>query len=300
MKRMLVLISVFMISIFGIQSVNAISFYENEVKTLTGYSLSYEQYDMLINDFKYTDDMIDKKNDSQLDVLINQETKLIQSSKSYIVTNYLHDVEGNVISSFSNTYSTLAEAEKAKSALDVMNAQLVMPFSGTSGSYAWDSGTKMVLIMCYKNGNTGKYTIELQANWNNGNPKIKKYDIMAVRWTNNVSLTNAYGAQQYSSTGIVNYSYKGNNMVIGTKGVGISMNLVDSGSDYSLSLYADVSGLPGDVYGTYQHASNSNVTLAISKSYTFSSAGLGGVVYFSNSKYRNYYDDMLGVELHLL
>ena len=75
------------------------------------------------------------------------------------------------------------------------------------------------------------------------------------------------------------------------------MNLFNNGRDFELGMMYDFNSSVGEyMYGTYQHARNSNAnTLAISKSYSFSSSGLGGVLYFSNSTYRNYYDGMTGV-----
>lgn len=49
------------------------------------------------------------------------------------------------------------------------------------------------------------------------------------------------------------------------------------------------------VYGSYQHASNSNITLAQAKSYSIQAGGLGNVIYFSNATVRKYYDGMQGV-----
>ena len=47
-------------------------------------------------------------------------------------------------------------------------------------------------------------------------------------------------------------------------------------------------------YATYQHATT-NVSLATSKSYSFNSTGLGGVLKFNTSQISNYYDGMEGV-----
>ena len=83
-------------------------------------------------------------------------------------------------------------------------------------------------------------------------------------------------------------------MVSLSKGVGISMNLVDSGSDYKLYLFIKGTSNPGTTYGTYQHAT-SNISLNTSKSYTFTTSpnsGLGGVL---NHNYPSYFDNMQGV-----
>ena len=79
------------------------------------------------------------------------------------------------------------------------------------------------------------------------------------------------------------------------------MNIHDSAKNrIELFMRVESSNYFGyDFYATYQHARNSNAnTLAISKSNSFSSSGLGGVLYYSNSTYRNYYDGMQGIHYY--
>ena len=129
-------------------------------------------------------------------------------------------------------------------------------------------------------------------------PAKRDYDIIAVRWTNGATLTNATGKQQTNDGRTTNYSYLGNNMKTASNGVGISMNLHNNTSGHTLEMTVDITASNiGTVFGTYQHATNASTTLVISKSYTFSSSGLGEVIYFNNPTYASYYDGMNGVSL---
>ncbi len=125
-------------------------------------------------------------------------------------------------------------------------------------------------------------------------PIVKSYDVMAIRWTaGNIGITDAWGEQVCEKYQM--YSFNGSNMVNKSNGIGISMNLFDNGSTPKLALYIYSNKNGGTYYGTYQHAVRS-VTLAQSKSYTFSSSGLGGVLNYSDS-IGSYYDNMQGVSI---
>lgn len=121
-----------------------------------------------------------------------------------------------------------------------------------------------------------------------------------ARWTNSIDIDKLeiYGCQE-SDADTTFYYTNSNNLKKTSKGLGLSMNLHNNASSsLGMELYIySPNALGNNVYGTYQHARHSNATLAISKSYSFSSSGLGGVVYFSNSTYRSYYDEMQEVSV---
>lgn len=50
------------------------------------------------------------------------------------------------------------------------------------------------------------------------------------------------------------------------------------------------------MYVTYQHSRNYNTTLPESKSYSFGSSGLGGVLVYNQSYIKNMYDNMPGIK----
>ena len=174
----------------------------------------------------------------------------------------------------------------------------------------WRYSTEMKMIqMTYNAINYGAaYEIIVEVEWFD-EPLIKQYDVLAVRWDESVSKSNVldYIATQTAkdSSGDYldsqDYFLDGTNMKRTTYGIGQSMNLFNSGHTFEMSMRMDLESDVGDVvYATYQHARHSSAnTLAISKSYTFSNSGLGNVLYYSNSTYRNYYDGMQGVRCHL-
>lgn len=166
---------------------------------------------------------------------------------------------------------------------------------GNSGQGSWETSSKVLFISI--GTSNGQYVIDEECHWYT-TPNTKSYDIIAARWSgSSFSPSTAYGVQEYWDNSSVNYSYLGNNMVSQSKGLGISMNLVDSGSDYKLYLFIKGYQHPGTTYGTYQHAT-SNISLSHSKSYTFvtnPNNGLGGVL---NHSYASTYDNMQGVMVY--
>lgn len=152
---------------------------------------------------------------------------------------------------------------------------------------------KVAIIYVY---DSGKYKVGVEASWMKL-PKIRVFDVLAIRWTSDATVS-YFSGKQVSDEKTTNYDSSTQNLKKGTKGIGCSMNLHNNASSkLELSIYIESSKAFGDVYGTYQHAKNSNATLAISKSYSFGASGLGKVLVFSNSTYKSYYDDTPGVEL---
>lgn len=139
-------------------------------------------------------------------------------------------------------------------------------------------------------------------------PKIKKYDILAVRWNKSMPTSNItyYWGAQYCTDKNGNglealYDMKSDNIKHTKYGFGQIMNIFDkANSELFLEMELNFAKPVGDpMYATYQHARNSNITLSQANSYTFKAGGLGNVVYFSNSTVRNYYDGMQGVQANL-
>ena len=142
--------------------------------------------------------------------------------------------------------------------------------------------------------------IFMQVDWKK-NPAVRSYDVIALR---GVGVTFDYdsinGNQQYTINGNmskINYDSTTENVKLFSNGFGISMNLVNGASNYSLSLninyFKDINN--ATIYGSYQHAQR-NITLSQSQNYDISATGLGGVIDFSNSV-RSYFDGMGGVSI---
>jgi hypothetical protein len=154
----------------------------------------------------------------------------------------------------------------------------------TRGSY-FESNAKVIRIV--KNGNY----ITLMASWK-GVPKIKSYDVIAVR-LNNVSLSGGYTFKQTTVLNEkLNVSYDSYKQSF-SNGFGSSFKVQD-GTSLEISLTFMISGT-GTVYGSYQHAST-KATLAESKKYTISHLGYGKVINFDSSV-KNKYDAMTGVDI---
>ena len=159
---------------------------------------------------------------------------------------------------------------------------------------SYQTESKKVTINYY--GVDGYYYVELYAEWFKL-PKIRVFDIMALKWTNNANITSFYGRQE-SDADDTFYDLSSKNIKRDTNAIGLSMNLHNKASKHLQLIIQVESDKPfGSIRGTYQHARHSNATLSISHSYTFDYSGLGGLVYFSNKTYRSYYDGMQGVSV---
>ncbi len=144
--------------------------------------------------------------------------------------------------------------------------------------------------------NVGHKEIFMNNSWKQM-PKYKSFDVVAIRWTGGFSLVQNYGNQYTNgNSGNIIYSPGNGNFKIGTNGVGLSQNLVDSATRIENELILQgTCSTGGTIYGTYQHA-QANITLATSKSYSFSSSGMGGVLNFTGNAV-GIYDDTPGISL---
>lgn len=250
--------------------------------------------ELILLDVPYSDEELDnmtKENDS---FEIASDTKYIVTSYT---TNYLGEIinENSIVTTKKN-----AEAVAKDDSLYVANDGTIKKQSLISPRYSWIGGdtieTESKEVTITYSYQKGDYIILLKANWTKL-PKIRVFDILALRWTNNVAVFNEGGFQQTGAK-TTNYSSSSKNFKRGTNAFGISMNLYnDAKEDLFLDITVSSKSKFGDIYGSYQHAKNSNATLAISQSYTFNSSGLGGVINFSNSTYKSYYDNTPGVKL---
>ena len=148
-----------------------------------------------------------------------------------------------------------------------------------------------------------KYLVDVTTLWLIS-PYIKSYDVTAIRTDDaTVEEGTQIGTQGYvykdGSSGVVDYSNNGTNMLKASNGFGISMNLVDAANTFQCSITAMITATSewATVYGSYQHAAT-NVTLAQSKSYTISHNGYGKVINFATAV-QNHYDGMQGVSIAL-
>ena len=292
MKKILYVLGVLFLSL-AVINVNAMESYILEEIEEKGYYTNVKGVKIDKEFYKeikeyYSDYDIENMNSSSYAIIFKaifeKGYKIGGIEEKYIETTYFEKSDGT-ISNIENR--TISEEEYiGKSTIETLES---------CGSGCFKTEYKTVRIVDLYNGN--KVAMMLENTWLKM-PKIKKFDVIALRWDSGFNITEYTGTQSVTTTKKEEYFYtKGNDHYkITSNGIGLSMNLVDAAKEINNILYIEGTCTSSTTfYGTYQHARNSNVTLAISKSYSFSSSGLGGVLYFSNKTYRGYYDAMEGV-----
>lgn len=224
--------------------------------------------------------------------------KASEYEEKYVKSTTYYDYTGSVASSFE------IELTKEEMEFEIYNENNNYTRDSSVVVETCKDGTR--IIACYEtdykiirlwydksSASSSSYNVKVELEWKN-TPLITKYDVIAIRWDGIGSLTTARGTQDANNKSTVNYPYGDDNMLFFSNGLGITMNMYDNTSTHIMRLYASFEGNPGSIYATYQHARHSNITFAMSQSYTISYNGLGGVLYFSDSTIRSYYDGMRG------
>lgn len=149
---------------------------------------------------------------------------------------------------------------------------------------------------------SNKYRLTVYTQWLI-TPVTQSYDVTAMRIEDGYVVDGTQdGTQMYiknGTMGYVQYSPNGTNIRKSDNGFGISMNLVNGGTEFETDISADVVATSqyAMAYGTYQHAVT-DVTLDESQSYFISHNGFGDVVNFATGV-QNKYDGMAGVSVSL-
>ena len=162
--------------------------------------------------------------------------------------------------------------------------------------------TAKELIMGFTGGSYYNY-VTLSASWKYI-PTTRVFDVIGFRG-DGFSFRNGSqtGTQMYiDASGTyhsIHYSWNGTNIKRFSDGFGISMNLVNPtiqalALDAACDVVQDVTHPV--IFGAYEHAINSSVTLADSQNYTMGGSGLGGVFVYPYSISAKY-DGMSGVEI---
>lgn len=237
-------------------------------------------------------DAVEELNKNNMDVLLGYNSKTI-------ATTYDYDENGNVENVREKEITPEEEALIAKNPnvhilsdvkLHDVSKEIL---SRTIHNGQHETNSKKVEIYYYTQ--SGKYVIQMCNTWKT-NPNKHSFDIIAARWDNYKS-TSDYTLEGYQHTlngtqQDYTESSSSDHMKKFNYGGGLSQNLFDNIQPLINMLKVRANTNYGTyVYSTYQHAT-SNVSLAISKSYTISSSGLGGVI---NHSYSSYYDGMEGV-----
>lgn len=302
MKSKIFLVLSLLLGLFFAKSVSALTL-NNDGTYTNGKNaiLTFDQYLKLSS--VYHDKTIDQFSQSVIDGL--SEYNQIIPQDQYAITTELIDNAGNVVSSITipateaealavtvnNNLHVLADGQ-----LHNISSNELISINGYVNDWNYSTKSKKIRLTYNAINYGSEYVIATEAEWLK-TPNTKSVDVLAVRWESSLSTSAPidYEAYQETDVGTTYYSLGGTNMVRGNYGIGESMNLVDSASDFLLSMVIVMPNSVGDqVYATYQHATT-GVLLSTSKSYTFGSSGLGGVLVYNPSYYASYYDNMNGV-----
>ena len=295
--------------LIGIGSSSALTLNEDGSYTnAKNVKISSEQYGILSN--KFTDTTIDLLDAKKILYYSDAKSRTIQTEYT-ITTDIISD--GKIIDSITIP-ATETEAKKVteNDNIHVLSdmklhdvSKMIVPYYMPEGGYDVEYSTSSKKIsLGYGEYNEGwDPSIIIDVEWFKI-PMIKKYDIIAARWDQSMPTSNIDEFEGYQKTYDKNgnvleakYDLGSDNQKITTNGFGQIMNIFDSASDsIEMSFVLHFKQNVGStVYGSYQHARNSNITLSQAKSYSIKSGGLGNVIYFSNSTVRNYYDGMQGL-----
>lgn len=259
-----------------------------------GATLTEEQYNTLIEVF--SENTLYSMSEEQINIIKNETDFDVSTETTYIKTTDTYNILGEYTGSISQEVSE-------NYALNYNPNDEIMPMSWTAEHQTSMKRLELRVVT----GNSISYKIATITNTWLSIPKVKKFDVIALRPGSNSMTINVVkglitGYQKADNT-TINYDGDSDNTKIsssftGHGGIGISMNILDavqSSLENSMTVYFLTGSNPFDLYGTYQHAAQST-TLAESQDYTFDASGYGGVLNFSNSV-KNKYDQMQGVHV---
>lgn len=309
MKKILFLITCLMLEI---NSVNALTLNEDgSYMNSKGANISANQYEVLLS--KFSASKIDKLSQKAITLFSNADVIIETETKYTITTDTIQDGEVIDTITIETTEEQAKEISKNRN-LHVMYdkkihdvSKMIVPYyepEGGHDQFYQTSSKKLSISYALFEGEIYPLAL-MDVEWFTI-PMIKKYDILAFRWETSMPTSNVieyFGTQTCEDkNGNVlqaNYNLNSENLKIVSNGIGQIMNLFnDAANNLELNLEVYFKKAPGKVmYGSYQHARNSNITLTQAKSYSIKSGGLGNVVDFSNSTVRNYYDGMKGLQV---
>ncbi|MBE6145534.1 MAG: hypothetical protein E7171_02820 [Firmicutes bacterium] len=240
----------------------------------------YERLSAFMSDLEIS--MIDQKT---YDLFLNNE---VIGYQSYIVKETYVGSATQLPRKVSEVYMTVDEYANTPSTV----ADCYIS-SDLTTSYCETPMKQLRLVVMKSSGNV---IFSLINEWKTM-PKNKSFDVMAMRWTSNYTMTSYDGSQTTNgNTSYVAYNVGNGNYKFGTNAIGLSQNLVDSATMiYNDMIVVGTCSGTGQVWATYQHA-QANITLATSKLYNFSSSGYGGVLSFYGNA-SGIYDNTTGMHL---
>ena len=273
-------------------------YYSNDL----GLSLSYEEY-------AYLSQFMDGKD---LDLFTQEEANYlighiaedgVETETKYIKTEVSAD-DGTVLSEI------YMSEEEMLGELNGTSAAITDNDGFTVSTYAYDparryaeiiTDTRKLVLNMYSVAASAK-KVSLTCTWLSI-PQCKSYDVMGIRvpgyysdLTIDINGTDNVVGYQYYDGQKIKYNHSSKNIKKSERGIGVSMNIVDSVSK-SLSMNFSVNIATEKetcaVSGSYQHAQK-DLSLSKSQRYTIGPRGMGGVFVF-NSSVESYYDDAPGL-----
>ena len=281
MKKIIIIAILFFIPLF----VNANEYYTNE----NNFTFTKEDYELIYE--KYGEDGINAVTTENFENAKKFATDGIVESESYFATDYTIDSIGRI----TNVSTREVTEEEAKNSL-------IMPVAEVCDSLGSCIETTYKRLKYVVNASSRMITV---TNTWLTMPKVRSYDIIAVRFLQRVNITQATGTQTWTN-GSQGYATDGTNTKVTNYGAGLSMNLVDDTTITNLEnkmIVRTDTAIPDwwnlRIYITYQHAQYT-LTRAQSMSYQFTNTGsgivLGNTILFEDMSIGSKYDDMTGLQ----
>lgn len=268
-NRVLFIIFMFLV---GFLNVNA-----KRIDDLTNYE--YERVSKYLNN-----DEIEIVSDELIDMFVEED--IIASKNVIVATTYYRNV------------GQLPKALNTEIVAETYNSDIILDARCSfANDYIVECNTDYKYLRLTVSRSNGITTFHLYNQWLQM-PKYKSFDLLGMRWTGGFTRTSQSGNQYTNgNSGDIMYLSGNGNFKIGTSGVGLSQNLVDSATQIENELIVrGTCTTGGTIYASYQHA-QANITLATSKKYNFSTSGMAGVFGFYDGV-GSYYDNTPGLEIH--
>ena len=295
MKKIMFIALTLLALLINLKTLNAL---EEEIyfTNLNGVQLTKTEYDNLRKGFDestintMSEEMINNIKDDE-NIRKITTTKYVKTSTRYINGNAVSNSEEEISSvEYNNSPSNSIIAPTRSS-------------SFVGNDYVETNYKKITLTVTYGGSVSSKY-VTLTNVWKTI-PAVKSFDVLAIApgvAAMTFGLDGHRSGYQKWDGNIINYSANSDNWktvnsnVLGSKGLGLSQNIVNDTTtslENSITVVFLCGADPFPVRATYQHATSS-VTLSQSQNYTIGTDGMGGVLKFSSSIW-NKYDNTPGL-----
>ena len=169
-----------------------------------------EKTDMLINQYKIDEDFVNSLDSKTIAEITDEDTEYLGFVGKYFKTTYLTDLNGNV-------FTTDDEEITKEEALEIAeNSKTTYADRSGDDTVTVTTASLYVYLQYYKT--TSQTIADLGVEWLTV-PKVKSFDVLALRFATSVGIQSATGSQ-VTNIGTQNYSNNGTNMKKFSNGVG--------------------------------------------------------------------------------